>query len=277
MPRRLGKRVAAALLAAVVTVGLYGWLWETAWIEVTRHSVSAPIQKPLRLVQLTDLHLSSIGRRERRALEAIDRERPDAIVITGDLVRDGTLLQPAGSGRVEPEAYAVVGDFLRGLRPRLGTFVVRGNWEHWRRVDGEKAFYAANGARLLVNEAVQLDGNVWLAGLDDALAGLPDPSRTRDMLPSGAFVVALVHSPIAFEAVSSWTHLVLAGHTHGGQIRIPFLGPLALPPGSGKYASGWFTRGRSRLYVSRGIGTAMIDVRLNCRPEIAIFDLQAAR
>lgn len=83
----------------------------------------------------------------------------------------------------------------------------------------------------------------------------------------------MVHSPEYFGTLAGKADLVLAGHTHGGQVRVPFLPPLWLPHGSGSYVEGWYQDGGSRLYVSRGIGNSVLEFRFNCRPELPVIDL----
>ena len=137
----------------------------------------------------------------------------------------------------------------------------------------ERAFYQRNGARLLSNEVHELRPGVWLAGFDDVYS---DPNAgALGQIPSGAFVIALFHSPTYFDAIAGRVDLALAGHTHGGQVRLPFVSPW-LPPGSGRYVAGWYEAGGSKLYVSRGIGTSMLPLRFRCRPELALITVGPA-
>lgn len=86
-------------------------------------------------------------------------------------------------------------------------------------------------------------------------------------------VIGLFHSPASFDSVAGSWPLALAGHTHGGQIRLPFVKPLWLPEGSGSYVAGWYEGKGSKLYVSRGVGTAMLPLRFLCRPELALITI----
>jgi predicted MPP superfamily phosphohydrolase len=219
----------------------------------------------LTVAHLSDLHVASLGRRESRLLRFLDEERPDVIVITGDSVSDEDVQTDA--------AYVPVRALLSQLRAPLGVFAVRGNWENWRRLRGERAFYEEAGVTLLVNEAAPVRDDVWVLGLDDAANGTPEPDRARERVPDGVFRIVLFHSPVAFARVAGREELALAGHTHGGQVRIPFLPPLWMPPGADGYVEGWYEKQGTRLYVSRGIGTSIAPVRLFCRPELAIHTL----
>ncbi len=245
-----------ALFGLVVGVDAF-WI-EPYRIEVTRHSLNAPLTLPLKIAHLTDLHTSGLGRRERQLLMTLDVERPDIIVITGDTIRAGV-------------AYKQCGEVLKRLHAPLGVWFVRGNWENWRPVPDEQAFYESVGVHFLLNTGQQVREDVWIAGFDDAMSGQPDLSAALARRPAGIFTIALFHSPIYFEEVAGQCDLALAGHTHGGQVRLPFIRPLWLPAGCGRFVEGWYEQAGSRLYVSRGLGTTAVNVRFFCRPELAFI------
>jgi hypothetical protein len=246
---------AATLSAALI----YGVWVEPYSIEVTRYRLRARVNRQLKIAHLTDLHTSGLGRRERELIRILEAERPDVIFITGDNI----------NSRGD---YGACRQVLSRLRAPLGVWAVRGNWEIWRPASDERAFYEGSGVKLLINEAGRVREDVWVIGFDDALAGEPD-REALSKAPGGPFQVALFHSPVYFERVSGRCDLALAGHTHGGQIRLPFLGSLWLPPGSGNFSNGWYEANGSRMYVSRGIGTSIVGIRLFCRPELAIITL----
>ncbi len=255
---RLRKRwVGLALLLLGSAVAVDGFLIEPSWIEVTRHTVQAPFAGPLKIAHLSDLHTYEVSRRERRLLALLEAEKPDLIVVTGDtLARSGS--------------HEACRQLLSRLHAPLGVWLVRGNWENWRPVKGEHAFYASAGVHFLLNEARPVRRDVWIVGLDDPSTGSPNLGALKDVPPS-AFVIALFHSPSYFDQVAGRCPLALAGHTHGGQVRVPFLRPLWLPRGSGRFLAGWYDMSGSRMYVSRGVGTSVLPVRFRCRPELAIL------
>jgi hypothetical protein len=271
-PTRTSERLALLILASGLLAGLYAWSLEPYWIDLRRLTFDTPLSKPLKVAFLTDLHTYGLGRREAKMLSILDAELPDAILIGGDSVIDGDLAGPP-LGLAEDPSYARAAEVLRRLRAPLGVWTVRGNWEVARHVPNERAFYETNGVRFLSNEAAELRSGVWVAGLDD---GSPDASIASRHIPPGAFVIALFHSPATFDAVAGRWPLALAGHTHGGQVRLPFLPPLWLPEGSGRYVAGWYESSGSRLYVSRGIGTAMLPIRFLCRPELVSMTIGAS-
>jgi predicted MPP superfamily phosphohydrolase len=260
------------LLVAVAALYLYARHVEPTWLQVTRHSVAAPVAVQVKLAHLTDVHTNGCWRKERGVLAALDVERPDLIVLTGD-----TLHQWGTFEECRP--------FLDRLKAPLGVFAVAGNWEaacRDRLPAGQTmgAFFASCGVVLLKNEAREIVPGLWLLGLDDYVWGAPDLARATRGVPEEAARVALVHEPGFFdEGVDDRStgnaryDLLLAGHTHGGQVRIPFIDPadIYLPIGCSCYLSGWYEQPERRMYVSRGIGTSGLGFRFLARPELALF------
>jgi predicted MPP superfamily phosphohydrolase len=255
-----GKR-ACAVLAVLAIVSMFdAFVVEPRWLRIAHHELAVRVPRAILVAHLSDLHTKGLGRLERALLDAIDAAHPDVIVVTGDVVDDGDL------ERARPV-------FERLHAPR-GTWVVSGNWEIWRPTSPEEGrFYASVGARWLRNEAARLDEGVWIVGLDDPYAGFPDARRALAEVPSGVFRLAIFHAPIAFDALAPSIDVAFAGHTHGGQVRLPWIGALVRPPGSGAYDEGWYARGDARMHVSRGLGTSLLPVRFYCRPELALIRL----
>lgn len=241
---------------------LYGHLIERNWIEVTHHKIKAPLKKPLKIMHLTDLHIDEFGVREEKVLSIIDIEKPDLILISGDSI-------------LNIKSYIGLKKLLLKLKAPLGVWSVRGNWENKIKNSNEIKLYQETGAGLLVNENKQIFDNVWLIGLDmrNKKPGIKDAQRG---VPSNAFKIGLFHAPDFFEKNYKNFDLVLAGHSHGGQIRIPFLIDLVLDlkKGVGGFVEGWFQKENSKMYVSRGVGTSTLPIRFLCRPEVAIIQLE---
>lgn len=236
-------------------------LWiEPFWIEVNRHSVQARVLSPLRIAHLSDLHVRGFGRRELKTLSLLASEKPDAILITGDsIAEDGN--------------YSALREFLQRLKAPLGVWATRGNWEHWRPNENEADFYTSTHVNWLDNAAAPLRQDVWVIGLDDSLAGNPDLKAALSDVPTHVYKIGMIHSPDFFDRMGQSFDLTLAGHTHGGQLRLPFLPPPWLPEGSGRYVWGWYENEAQKMYVNRGLGNSIIDARFLARPEIAVFDL----
>lgn len=221
----------------------------------------------LRVVQVSDLHIHRLGGLERRLLEALHAAPADVVVITGDALDRADRL---------PVLDRLLGDFPRGPR----TFAILGNWEHRCGVDLEALdrTYRRHGIELLVNRSVEVThhgGRVRITGLDDFVGGHPDARAalaTAAPLPGH---LLLAHCPIARDALALPSEhaasLVLAGHTHGGQVA-PFGVATVLPPGCGRYVAGWYRDAGPPMYVSRGIGTSLVPVRIGATPELVWLD-----
>ena len=259
MRLKIGRRaIAVTAVCALGLTAVINAVWiEPFRIEVTRHHFAARIRAPLKIAHLTDIHTYGLGAREREMIRLVEAEQPDLIVITGDLISD-------------PNSYNGVLEVVRELRAPLGVWIVHGNHEVWWPVQNERAYYASAGAQMLVNESREVADGVWLVGFDDAFAGSPNLEKALAGIPSDGFKLALFHSPLFFDQVAGRCDLALAGHTHGGQVRLPLISPFWLPPSCGSYLEGWYERDGSRMYISRGIGTSILPVRFLCRPEIAI-------
>ncbi len=246
-----------AALGAVVD----GIFIEPFRIEVTHSTVLAQVAAPLKIAHLTDLHTTGFGRGEQELLVLLDEEKPDIIIITGDALGRG-------------EHYERVLSLLTQLHAPLGVWFVLGNWENYRPHSNEHAFYSEAGVHLLLNEGALIRSDVWLAGLDDPASGNPNLDAAVASAPQAAYVIAALHAPGYFDTIAGRVPLVLAGHTHGGQVRLPYIPVFWLPNGCGHYLEGWYGARGSLMYVSRGIGTSYLPVRFLCRPELAIITLE---
>lgn len=189
--------------------------------------------------------------------------RAELTVLTGDFIDD------RGTG---------VGGLAEALEPLRGAYAVLGDHDYDGDPDGVREALARAGIRLLVNESVDVSG-LWLAGVDDLERGTADLQRTLRGLPATGGLL-LSHNPLAFELLEPDLPVtILAGHTHGAQIRIPFPWPslvCRLHLGL-RVTSGWYFKGRLRLYVNRGVGCAgpwPLNRRLLCPPEVATFELE---
>jgi predicted MPP superfamily phosphohydrolase len=260
IPRRSFRRTLLLPILFLAVVAAYAFFIEPKRIEVTHQIFVGKVRRPLRIAQISDLHTRGFGPRERTLVLLIRKENPDLIVITGDTVDHGSL--------------APARDFMANLSAPLGVWVVRGNWERWTLNEDERAFYAGFGARFLDNAGAAARDDVWIAGLDDPMSGSPDLSRALFGAPLDSFKLVLMHAPDYFAEIGGRFDLALAGHTHGGQVVLPFWGPLWVPEGGKRYLRGFYSQNNSHLYVSRGVGTSIAPIRLNCRPELAIIDLK---
>lgn len=230
----------------------------------------------VKVLQLSDLHFRQRPRLQGRLLALASRSAPDLVVITGDLIDREADMDPCLA-------------FLAELhdRTRAPVVTVPGNWEHrifptkadigrwYGRVRGE------GRAAVLVNESVRLrrgDALLWLVGTDDPYFGHADLAASFDGVPDNACALVLTHAPEAFEELARWkqVRLVLAGHTHGGQVCLPFVGPVRVPSRYGtRFAHGLFRIGGALFYVNEGIGTSHMPVRFLCPPELTSITIRS--
>jgi predicted MPP superfamily phosphohydrolase len=268
--------------ALVVALGLAltGWAYWTAIADpVVREAelalpgwpAGAP---PIRAVLISDLHVAGPDmppERLARIVAQVNALRPDLVLIAGDFVSDKRI-----ATRHYPQAEAAAP--LAGLRARLGVVAVLGNHDHWRDTAGARAALAAAHVRLLDNDAVQM-GPLAVGGLDDAFTRRDDLGRTLAAMRAlpGARIL-LSHSPDPFPRLPGDVTLMLAGHTHCGQIRLPFLGAISTMSDYGqRYACGLVRENGHTLIVTAGLGTSGLPLRLGAVPDLWLLHLGPGR
>jgi predicted MPP superfamily phosphohydrolase len=268
------RRFLAGVGAAGAALGADAFGFEAHRVLLTRHDVPVaglPDQlNGLRLAQVTDVHFPGNRIAARAALEHLDRERPDIVVLTGDMTETA-------------EGLGQVRDFAAQAKAPIATVALLGNWEYRAGVVNGNArdAYRRAGVDLLVNASKTVDvGGIPLSlvGLDDVVEGHPDLIQARMGVLPEAREIWLVHAPIFAEnspaGVVQRPIMLLAGHTHGGQIRLPLL-PAVKPIGAGRFLEGWYRDTFAPLYVSRGVGTTTIPARFRCPAELPIFTLRS--
>jgi predicted MPP superfamily phosphohydrolase len=285
-------------LCGALGLALYSCEIERHWIEVNEREVALAglpqVFDGMRIAQLSDIHLDDftepffLG----RVVDRVNLLQPDAIFLTGDFVTE--IFYPR---RYSKTAFGVsakkfargaawqCADLLRELKCRE-LYAIMGNHDL---VVGAKQVTEAlttNGIKVLRNSFLPIErsgGRFWLAGLDDPVEGAPSPDLA--IPPSirnvpDEPVVLMCHAPdyvdvLRSHPAGSSVGLMLSGHTHGGQIRLPLVGALELPSWGKKYVEGWFRFGALQLHVNRGIGTVGLPFRLNCPPEISLITLRS--
>jgi len=275
--RRFIKIVTGAVgvsAAAGVATPLYAHYVEPYWLSVEKHKLHFPdVSKPpvgLRIIQLSDIHRSGIVPDSYiiRCVSEVNSLKPNMVVLTGDYI---TLSRKWADG---------LNNVLKPLTAKLGVYACLGNHDggNWAgfgtssiKEELEKA-----GIQVLVNERVNL---VWhgrefsLVGLGDLLARQFAPQTVLKGTSEDQFTIALSHNPDTLRQLEEYhANLILCGHTHGGQVNIPLIGPPILPVEDKQYSAGFYKLGDKLVYVNRGVGL-LKKVRFNCRPEIACFDV----
>lgn len=273
------KRLLGVL--AVLTLGI---VWsvgiEPRWVaqRTLAHSVKA-WQGPagLKVAVASDWHFTKrpwwrvmTVERAGRIVEEINAAAPDVVLLPGDLIADRDYL-PEHAPTAEDEIAAVLGR----LKAPLGVYAVLGNHDWWH--DGEKFTQALrrHGIQVLENEAVPLKGTaLWVAGIGDDSTGHSQPRKAVAKLPAGAQTLLLMHDPASFVDLPPVQGLVVAAHTHGGQVYLPWVGAPIVPGAAPRqWAYGWVEYAGNRMYVTSGLGVSIFPVRFNMRPEWALFTI----
>ncbi len=219
----------------------------------------------LRIGQITDMHLGMphTGHNAVWAAEQMRREQPDLLVFTGDFV-------------TAYESIADIPGMLRGFHAPLGMYAITGNHDYWPSLNDVHGALCVAGVTLLRNERRLLrwhGGELWLAGVEDVWRGKPDFCAALGGIPDDAFTVLLCHAPdAADEAARHGVDVQLSGHTHGGHIRLPFIGSPSLPRFGVRYVAGQYAVDAMNLYVSQGLGG--MSLRFGCPPEATILTLR---
>jgi len=271
-----------AVAAAATGLGLYSTEIERHFIEIVPQTFLIPglpeAFHGYRIAQLSDIHLEHFTEDFflRHAVAKINELKPDMVLITGDYISNNT------SGP-DDRAYAAMphcGEILSHLECPL-RYGILGN--HDVAVDSAAVvdMLRTHGITPLVNAHAPIERagqRLWVAGVDDCYFGAPDLSLAIPDAPT-APVLLMCHEPDYMDSIlrhprSPSIDLVLSGHSHGGQVRMPFVGALQLPPLGTKYSMGRYQFGKTHLYVNRGLGTVGLPVRFNCPPEITHITLQ---
>ena len=238
----------------------YAGFIEPRWLEVTRKPVRIPgLHRPLRLLHLSDLHY---GFRIPLSLlhDAVTlglAERPDLICLTGDYVTNHWFDHPL-----------VLSGVFRRLSAAAPAFAVLGNHD----VDPLGDILTQSGVRLLENSSAAFE-SLRMVGLGDLWAGRVDAAAAFAQCPSGVPRILLAHNPETTDHFSTQDcSLMLCGHTHGGQVVLPWFGPVLNGVRRQRFVSGLYRWQGRTVHVTRGVGS-LWGVRFNCRPEVSLLEL----
>lgn len=278
-------------------LGLVLALW-AAWIEprilvTRRYTVQLKgLSAPLTAVVIGDIQPNNYhwpAERLERLFARLQRdEQPDLVLWLGDYYNAPTdLMKVVLDDKPDIRDWlaarmpgmAEIAQAMRALKGRLGDYAILGNHDWaWSGKETEDALRDV-GMTVLKDEIVVVrDENagqlVQIVGYEDISSGRnPDYNRLHGEIDPNTAALALAHSPDTFKLAQGGPSLMLSGHTHGGQVRLPFVGPLVLPLKHTRYDRGWFGDGERRLLVVTGIGTSLPPVRFMCPPEVAVLEL----
>ncbi len=268
LPLPMSDRILLGIAGVGVGCVAYGRFLEPYRLQTTHVTVAsrklAGASRPIRVLHLSDTHCDPVDRLEPELPARVAAERPDLIVFTGDAIN-------------EPQALPTFRSLMRRLAAIAPTYAVRGNWDvwYWSRLD----LYGGTSVVVLDGAPVRLN----VAGAELALTGAAFESARRtascfEGVPATVYTIFLHHSPDEIGAAAGRADLYCAGHTHGGQVALPFYGALVTFSRFGKrYEAGLYHVGETTLYVNRGIGMeggSAPRVRFWAPPEIAVYELR---
>lgn len=223
----------------------------------------------IKIIQLSDLHMKELKSFHKSIANKINQELPDLICLTGDSINNN-------------RGLPVLNQFLELISKEIPKVVIMGNKEYAGKVDIDsyRSMFEKHNGKLLINESLkftQADRSIVIVGIDDYIGGHSDFTKASVDYLNTEETVVLNHCPEYSDAIAVLNEtqktnikLILSGHTHGGQIT--FLGKAFYKPGgSGRFLRGWYKLNDIRMYVSKGIGTKYIPVRVGCRAEATIF------
>jgi predicted MPP superfamily phosphohydrolase len=258
-------------------LGSYPIFIESYMVLVNRYRVAVPhlpkVFSGFTIVQLSDLHYGPLVPMTviRRVVRQSNSLRKDIVVCTGDYVHE----------HHATDQIDKVWPTMAQLEAERGVFSVLGNHDHWADTD-RSLYWLDRAGQNLRHRAVPIEKNgerIWLAGAGDLWEDHRSVDRLLQDVPRDACRIVLAHNPDTADTPSTErVDLLIAGHTHGGQVRIPFLGAPVLPVRNKAYSSGLKTSPRgTRVFISKGVGWSVYPIRFNCPPEIAVLELVPER
>ena len=276
LTRRDFLKLSGQFLLGVLGGTLYSTVIEPQWFDIENFVLTLP-RLPrsfpgFRLVQLSDIHAGEqwMPAQLDSVVEKVIALEPDMVAITGDFVYSSPAMTDEILTRTESA--------LASLSAHFPVFAVMGNHDHWWDVDRVRAALSRSNVVELNNGVHTLtrDGeSLYLCGVDDIYERKDDLNQVLDQLPNDGCAILLAHEP-DFADISAATgrfDLQISGHSHGGQVIVPFVGPIVLPRHGKKYPIGLYQVGRMMQYTNRGLGMVYPYVRFMCRPEITLFTL----
>jgi uncharacterized protein len=227
----------------------------------------------LRIALIGDVHTGAWfidDRKLQKIVELTSQQQPDLIVLLGDYMVSNNW----HGHRVEPEVTAAA---LKNLKAPLGVYAVLGNHDWWYSGEKVRNAFEQNGIHVLegdVSEVKWRDRSFWLAGFPDLWTQPQHINETIAKAPPGSTIIGLTHNPDIFPRLPTSIPLLLAAHTHGGQVTFPLIGAAVVPSDFGqKYTAGHVYENGHHLFVTTGIGTSIMPVRFRVPPEIAVITI----
>lgn len=264
-------------LLTLLALLLWGFGIEPGWLQERQLAVASPrwTLPPLKVAVASDWHVGAPHAgldMVRQAVAQINAGQPDLILLPGDFVIQGVL---GGT----PVAGEEIAQALGHLRAPLGVYATLGNHDWWLDKGKIAGQLAKVGITVLENQAVALSHQgrpFWLVGIGDDMTQHSAPQQALAKVPPEVPLIAMMHDPATAPQLPARTAVAVAGHTHGGQVRLPLIGALITPGRAPReHAYGWIPGQSVPTYVTSGIGTSILPVRFNCPPETVMISLSA--
>jgi uncharacterized protein len=276
---RWGWRFITPVLAAAVALGpfLYGFWYEPAGLRVVTHTVRLSAADKistnlLRIAIIADLHAGAPyidNSKVERVVALANAAKPDLILLTGDYITKGVI-----GGRLLP--FDTIAARLGNLSAPLGVYAVFGNHEWFYDTKLFMRAFERAGIPVLDDRNRKLTRNgedIYLVGISDLREGPHDIGKALSGVPKDAHALCFTHAPGIFPQLPATCALTVAGHTHGGQVNLPLINR-PIVPGPNRFAAGLVEENGKTLFVSTGIGTSIIPVRIGVPPEVSILDVE---
>lgn len=258
-----------SLIATILIALMWCFTIEPNVVTVTKYKVKDDSLKGIKIVFAGDFHVKPY--QEKRLdyiVKKINAQNPDVVLLVGDYVNMHS----------EFMSYPVAktAETLSKIKSKAGIYTVLGNHDYFKEGQKIKDALTSNGITVLENRCRKIEvgqKTFYVAGIEDLTTGFPDVARALKYAKPP--VILLSHQPDVFPYLPKGINLTLAGHLHGGQVAIPFVGPIVAPSRFGvKYASGYFEENGKKMIVTKGLGTSCLPIRFNCPPEIVVVEFE---
>src|SRR6266850_2002430 len=278
-PRKIIRSTALFLLLLLLGVGVWSFFIEPNRLVIHQEAIQIdnwPKElSGLRVAVIADIHTGAPFINDNKLREIVARTNqlnPDLVVLLGDYMSPNSW----HSHRVEPEVTAAG---LKDLRAPLGVYTILGNHDWWYNGEKVRRAFEQNGIKVLEEEVAEVkwkDKSFWLAGLADLMTRRQHVDETIAKAPAGSTIIALAHNPDIFPRLPQTVPLLLAAHTHGGQVNIPLIGTPIVPSRFGsKYTAGHIFENGHHMFVTTGIGTSILPIRFRVPPEIVVLTVKS--
>ena len=269
------KRLSLIVWGTLLLLAGWSFGFEPGWLQQRQLTLAVANWSgpPLTIAVAADLHVGAPHAglpMLRKVVDQLNAGSPDLILLPGDFVIQGVI----GGQAVDP---ALIAQELGRLKAPLGVFATLGNHDWWHNGTQVGQALEQHGIRVIENGAIPLStasGKIWLVGIGDDMTGHAHPDKAIAAAPADARLIVMMHDPANAPDLPPQTLVAFAGHTHGGQVRLPFFGALITPGRAPRqHAYGWISGAPAPTWVTSGVGTSILPVRFNCPPETVTLRL----